>query len=162
EDRQVERLMIAERAFCLVLEARHVVVDPHLLLHEPARRERELRVEALARHLAELAHELVAPRSAAEVDQGPRIEPWHLRRDAHELGEVQVEAAVDVSDEYDALRYRAAERAERLAEAGVAVGAGDRPSERRRDAGQRLADVRVAPHRARVSAFGEPQARDVT
>ena len=73
--------------------------------------------------------------------------------------EVQVEAPVDVADEARVLRHAAPERGERAAEARLAERPGDGPRERRGDAGQRLADVDVAPDGLRVAALGEPAAR---
>ena len=159
QDGEVERALRAPLLLGERLEGLHVVVEAQLLAEQARRRQRQARVEAALAHVLHLRRQLVASPAAAELDERARVEERHLRGDAHELREVQIEATVDVADEARVLRDAAAERGERAAEARLAERAGDRPGERRRDAGERLADVDVAPDRLGVAALGEAAAR---
>ena len=81
------------------------------------------------------------------VQERARREPRHLRCDLHEGGEVEVEAALDVAHQGGAARRAAAQRGEGLVEAALGERARDRPGERRRRPGERLAHVGARPDR---------------
>jgi hypothetical protein len=148
----------APRALGLALERRGLGLEACLLGDEPRRDQREAQQEAARRDPRDLLLERMDrrfARAAAHAEDGPRREPRHLRRDAHERAEVQVEATVDAGHELRVLRHDAAEGAERLAEAVIREVLRDRPGERRGGAGQRFADVGAGPHGVLVAAFGE-------
>ncbi len=81
EDGEIERVARPERFVGVRLEPRDVVVEAELLAHEARRRHRKARIEAAARHVADLRRKLVAAPSAAELDERARIEERYLRGD---------------------------------------------------------------------------------
>jgi len=83
-----------------------------------------------------------APRQGRE-DRG--AEEGHAAGDAHELGEVEVDAAGDVADELVAGRHAQPERPEGLLEPPAAEAGDDRPGQGRGHPGEGLADVDVGP-----------------
>src|SRR5207244_1952323 len=103
EDRQIERIVIAERALGLVLELRDVLVEAQLLAEESRRGERETRDEALVRDVTDLRGELVSPRTAAvrkaEAGDVPRLHDPDILFVAREL-----DVPRDVLDRFEAPR----------------------------------------------------------
>lgn len=100
--------------------------------------------------------------TARAHQQRGRREAGDLRGHLHEGGEVQVEPPVHVAEEVQPARHVAAERAERLAKPLVREVRGHAPGERRRGAGEGLADVRARPDGLRVAPFGEAAAGERT
>ena len=97
---------------------------------------------------APLGHDLVELRGILpppEPHQSGRMYPRNLRHDRAELGQIDVDASAEVPYELRVARNRAAHGAKGSTEAEVAELAENGPSERGRDAGKRLPDVRVAP-----------------
>jgi hypothetical protein len=119
---------------------------------------RQTGVKASLAHVLYLRRQLVPAPSTAQLDERTRVEERHLRRNPHELGQVQVEASVHVADQARAPRHPTSEGCERAPEARLAECARDGPREGRRDTRERLADVDVAPHRVSGAAFGETMA----
>ncbi len=150
-------------ALDLDLEVGHLVLQASLAGQLARGGEGQPRQKAAAGDAARLALERLddgVAGAAARREQGPRREQRHLRGDLHEGREVEVEAALHVAHQADAARDLAAQRRERLGEALVREGAGDRPGERRRRPGERLAHVGARPDRVDVPAFGEAAAGD--
>ena len=73
------------------------------------------------------------------------MDPRDLRHDRAELGQIDVDPPPKIANELGVARNGAAHGAKCPAETEVAELTQDRPGERRGDAGERLAYVRVAP-----------------